>query len=1077
MSDINLRRAEREISAVAQWRRLTLDLGYEGGDHDGIKLDSLPESLWDLTHLQALRLSNNRLTQIPPAIVRLKELRVLDASLNQLTAVPDEIAGLLSLESLLLARNQLVDLPAVSLPQLRALDLSHNRLSSVPLAIQQLKEIESLDLSYNQLSALPNWVTELTSLRDLNVEGNALTSLPDGFSRLHKLRYLNLARNRILRFDDRYARSLTELRTLKIAANGLTELPLSMRGLQQLETLDASDNELTFLPQSLAELPKLTKLDVRGNNLGAELVAAEQESIEALKRYLLARAVARVRLFEGKLIIVGEGEVGKSCLLGALRGDPWVDARETTHGVEIKQVRLTASDGTELTLNGWDFGGQPVYRPTHQLFFSAPAVYLVVWKPREGPQQGLVVEWINLIRYREPEARIIVVATHGGPNARQPDIDRQALWDRFGRDMIVDFFSVNSKPDAYAVSSGIDELRSAIVTVAMTLAEMGREVPARWVATRRALQDSDRPYIAIEDVKALCASHGMSADEAMDFIGVSHRLGHLIHYRHDPALWQIVVIKPDWLATAISLALDDEVIRAAHGFVEFSRLAEIWNDATRSDGQRYEPELHPLFLRLMERFDLSYKAAIPSEPDNVTTFWHRFGQLFHPTRSREPMSPPLRYTSLIAQLVDDIRPASPELLGKHEKGDQIQTQLCRIVDAVDRRPAPAEGLFFQLIVRLHRYSLGRNDYKQSCHWKRGLVLEDEYGARAVLEHVANDVKITVRSPYPERFLSVITYEVQWLVGHLWAGLRCEIVVPCLSKRTPPCPGLFDVGQLLENKSRGHPQQPCANCNEWQDIDGLLRNAPAASGDPLAELLAIASQHTTLLNEVRHELQQSSDAMTVRFATLRADSRELVSKVDAAFATVMQAMLDEGREGPRLFSMEPVEPGLLDRPKWINAKFKVTLWCEHSRLPVHALKGNKKNQGVYTIWLPRDWVVRAAPFLGALTGVLSLVAPIAAAGAKLLLDDKTLASVTKQLDVSEKFAAAAIKSAEDAGEWLAQKDGTPLTESVEVVRASGATLREFQKWLRDKDPGFGGLIRVQNRRQEFLWVDRQFADEY
>jgi GTPase SAR1 family protein len=38
----------------------------------------------------------------------------------------------------------------------------------------------------------------------------------------------------------------------------------------------------------------------------------------------------------------------------------------------------------EITLNGWDFGGQRVYRPTHQLFFSAPAVYLVVWKPREG---------------------------------------------------------------------------------------------------------------------------------------------------------------------------------------------------------------------------------------------------------------------------------------------------------------------------------------------------------------------------------------------------------------------------------------------------------------------------------------------------------------------------------------------------------------------------------------------------------------------------------------------------------------------------------------------------------------------
>ena len=39
-----------------------------------------------------------------------------------------------------------------------------------------------------------------------------------------------------------------------------------------------------------------------------------------------------------QLILIGEGEVGKSCLLGALRGDPWEEGRPTTHGIEIKPV-------------------------------------------------------------------------------------------------------------------------------------------------------------------------------------------------------------------------------------------------------------------------------------------------------------------------------------------------------------------------------------------------------------------------------------------------------------------------------------------------------------------------------------------------------------------------------------------------------------------------------------------------------------------------------------------------------------------------------------------------------------------
>jgi len=38
-------------------------------------------------------------------------------------------------------------------------------------------------------------------------------------------------------------------------------------------------------------------------------------------------------------------------------------------------------------------------------------------------------------------------------------------------------------------------------------------------------------------------------------------------------------------------------------------------------------------------------------------------------------------------------------------------------------------------VRLHKYSLGRADYRDSVHWQRGLILEDDTGARAFLEHI------------------------------------------------------------------------------------------------------------------------------------------------------------------------------------------------------------------------------------------------------------------------------------------------------------------------------------------------------
>jgi GTPase SAR1 family protein len=103
-------------------------------------------------------------------------------------------------------------------------------------------------------------------------------------------------------------------------------------------------------------------------------------------------------------VLVGEGGVGKSSLLAALRAERWVEKRDTTHGVEIKPVEVS-HEGRAITLNGWDFGGQKIYRSTHQLFFTAPAVYLVVWKPREGPELGLVEHWIAMIRHRATAVR------------------------------------------------------------------------------------------------------------------------------------------------------------------------------------------------------------------------------------------------------------------------------------------------------------------------------------------------------------------------------------------------------------------------------------------------------------------------------------------------------------------------------------------------------------------------------------------------------------------------------------------------------------------------------------------------
>src|SRR6185436_7033828 len=287
--------------------------------------------------------------------------------------------------------------------------------------------------------------------------------------------------------------------------------------LSHLSQLRISHNRIKTLPKSVARLEHLKTIDLRANPLNPELAAAYEEGLDAVKRYLRA-AKAQVVLNEAKLILIGEGEVGKSCLLGALRGDPWEEGRPTTHGIEIKPVKVTAlTSGTEIALNGWDFGGQRVYRPTHQLFFSSPAVYIVVWKPREGPQQGFVKEWIKLVKHRAPDAKILVVATHGGPKERQPDIDRQEIWDLFGKDMVLDFLLVESKPDEGTQErKGIAELKQTIAGVAASLPEVGRTVPKRWEEARRALKNTGAAYLPLERVLKQGKDLKMDEEEARD---------------------------------------------------------------------------------------------------------------------------------------------------------------------------------------------------------------------------------------------------------------------------------------------------------------------------------------------------------------------------------------------------------------------------------------------------------------------------------------------------------------------------------------------------------------------------------
>jgi GTPase SAR1 family protein len=705
-------------------------------------------------------------------------------------------------------------------------------------------------------------------------------------------------------------------------------LPEELGYLSNLEILSVWGCFLTDIPSSLGKLENLENLSLSDNPLNLDLAAAYGQGKKNVMQYLRARSEGEVPLNEAKLIFVGEGEVGKSCLLGALRGDEWIDGRP---------------------------------------------------------------------------------------------------------------------------------LREAIANVAANVPGMGRKVPTKWQRVRELLEESGKTHLPYKDAIALCEEQGLEGFAAELFVRVSHTLGYLIHYHYDPILQDIVILKPDWLAKAISFVLDDEITRCRNGLVEFEHLSQLWSHPPFAGEVGYPKALHPVFLRLMERFDLSYKVIL------------------------DPASREESTTSLIAQLVPDNRPEQLSNWGEQpDEGDRQQVQICRIVD--DRgQSANAEGLFYQLIVRLHKYSLGRTNYENSIHWQRGLMLDNDYNGHALLEHIGNDVKITVRAAYPERFLAYLTEEVKWLVESFWEGLHCNIMVPCITPcgMNAPGHGLFEVQKLIESKKKNRPEFPCpiSGCDEWQNIDQLLNNAPTTP--PPSQSMGLEQFRSVVKDElkvIRKDLVTLDRRDQQRFQVLSQDQRIILSQIDQQFAYLMQMLTDEAKDGPRLFSFKPVDPGFFDRPKWLSEKFQLTLWCEHSRKPLPVLNPPGSKQGVYELELNREWFTRAVPYFKLVTGTLSLVLPVAASATKLVLDDATYKGIQEELELGQKSLESSLKGSDLAVDWQTKRNSSEF-EQGEAIRAQGSILRELHALLRDKDSGFGGLVRVQDKRREFLWVHSQFVGEY
>lgn len=358
--------AEKKIAEALKSGATELVLGGDYKTPDEEKLSELPVSLWECKHLKSLTISYTKLTSLPDSLAQaqLTQLTSLNLSSNQLTTLPDSLG---------------------QLTQLTVLDLSRNQLTALPPSLGQLTQLKRLKFQHNELTTLPEFVSKLTRLTDLWIHQNKIATLPDSLS------------------------SIQSLECIFLGSKSLIDLPVVIRQFHNLSYLSVQNASLTDLPYWLAQLEHLETLLLNNNPLNPALQSAydacnkhgsKHEDYDPLWAYLRSLEQNAEPLYEAKLVLVGEGNVGKTTLLKALKGkagEPPQKNEATTHGVEIDihGLRLPhpQKDGVEIQLNAWDFGGQDVYRVTHQFFFSRRSLYILVWEPRNNVQHK--EEWMN----------------------------------------------------------------------------------------------------------------------------------------------------------------------------------------------------------------------------------------------------------------------------------------------------------------------------------------------------------------------------------------------------------------------------------------------------------------------------------------------------------------------------------------------------------------------------------------------------------------------------------------------------------------------------------------------------------
>lgn len=337
--------------------------------------------------------------------------------------------------------------------------------------------------------------------------------------------YLNLGDNGNLAKLN-FQKPLPALERLDISDSKLRKFALP-EGFAALKHLDLSRNALREAAFK-GTCPKLTWLDLSGNQIKnftfPETLTALQELflgnnplneslevyhdgsanyLEGMRKLQEALKLGQAFNKEYKVILVGDGKSGKTCLVIRLVEDRFEPEWDSTHGISVKQYEdLQQHYHFPYILNLWDFGGQDIYHTTHRLFMQANTTYLLLWnwenefdEPYTSRKVGKRMHkwenrrlkyWMRYIAHMGRESPVIVVQSQSDrfdPRKDHP-LKAEIEQDYPHPVAFVNIESAEDAPDDSGYQRLLDQTKNAINNL-----KRKEMLPKHWIKIRQALID------------------------------------------------------------------------------------------------------------------------------------------------------------------------------------------------------------------------------------------------------------------------------------------------------------------------------------------------------------------------------------------------------------------------------------------------------------------------------------------------------------------------------------------------------------------------------------------------------------